>query len=194
MQRATTKQSVYDLLEHIKKRPGMYLRSPTLGSLHDFLTGFSVGRHFGACYEDGEPPFGDFSAWFCIHLDAPCAGAGGWYGAIRDESGDDKQGFDRFFEYLATYRQRLAVLEYNFALTPAQRKLYAATQRSPAPDRLRLTRYKGERCLFLHARGRGRHDWYMHGGFDSLAYSRRSLAKTFGITDAQWQRARKDTG
>jgi len=187
------KQTIYDLLECIRKRPGFYLRSPTLRSLYDFLTGFSVGQNFAADAQNGERPFGDFKAWFSIHLDAPCAGAGGWYGAISDESGDGKKGFDRFFEYLTIYRQRVSLMQYHFRLTPGQRRLYVNAQRAPAPDQLRLTRYQGERCLFLHARGRGRQSWYMHGGFDSVAYARRSLTKTFGITDAQWRRAKRQS-
>ena len=187
----TRKQSIYDLLGHIQKRPAMYLRRPTLDSLSDFLTGFSVGRNFGLHSNNKEPSFDDFSAWFCIHLQAPCAGPGGWYGAITDESRDEKEAFDRFFQYLAAYRRRVPLLEYHFTLSPAQRKLYAAAQRSSAPRQLRLTRYKGECCLFLHARMPGRPGWYMHSGFNSLPYSRQSLAKTFGITDAQWRQARK---
>jgi hypothetical protein len=172
----------------------MYLLSPTLKSLRDFLVGFSVGRHFSADFRKDGRPFDDFSAWFSLHRRAPCAGAGGWYGAIMDESSDDQQAFERFFDYLATYRQAMPVLEYHFRLTPRQQRPYSIAQRSRAPHRLRLTRHRGERCLFLHARLRGVPGWYMHTGFESIPQSRRWLAKVFGITDKQWEVARNDEG
>jgi hypothetical protein len=191
MQRSSKpKIDIYELLENIRKRPGMYLSTPTLSSLRDFLTGLSVGQHYRLDDTKGESSFSDFSAWFDHHHRAPAAGTGGWYRAISYESPDEKQAFVRFFEYLATYRQRSPILRYHFTLLPSQRKLYAAAKRSVAPTHLRLTRYKGERCLFLHARQRGRHGWYVHTGYNSLAQSRRWLSEAFGITESQWRMAR----
>jgi len=195
MRRASkAKPGIYGLLEAIRKRPGLYLRNPTLGSLNDFLTGFSVGQSFSPRAQDGCFPGSDFSSWFCWHHRAPGAGAGGWYSVIMDESSDERQAFERFFEYLAAYRRRVPALQYHFTLRPAQRKRYATSERSKAPKRLRLTRYKGERCLFLHAwwRDRDHLGWCMHTGFKSIGQSRRWLAKVFGITDAQWRKASKD--
>jgi len=190
MQLKTKKaQTIYDLLEQIQKRPGFYLGSRTLSSLRDFLSGFSVGQQFTEHAQDGEPPFTDFSAWFCIHHRAPRAGAGGWYGAIMDELLDDKKAFDRFFEHLATYRQRALELQWKIPLTPAQRRLYSTAQRSPAPHHLHLARYRGERCLFLYARGHRKRSWYLHTGFESLTQSHRWLEKVFGVTKAQWKKA-----
>ena len=195
MRRASkAKLSIYGLLEAIRKRPGMYLRNPTLGSLQDFLMGFSVGQSFSLRAQDGCFPHSDFSAWFCMHHRASIAGTGGWSGAIMDESSDERQAFTRFFEYLAAYRRRVPALQYHFALRPAQRKLYATSEGSRAPKRVRLTRYKGERCLFLHAwwRDRGHLSWCMHTGFKSIGQSRRWLAKVCGITEAQWKKASND--
>lgn len=187
------KQTIYDLLEHIQKRPGLYLGSRTLSSLRDFLAGFSVGQHFTEYAQDGDPPFGDFSAWFCIHHRAPRAGAGGWYGAIMDQLLDDKQAFDRFFEHLTDYRQRVPDFQWRIALTAAQRRLYLSAHHSPAPDRLRLVRYRGERCIFLYARRPRQRSWYLHTGFESVAQSRRWLGKVFGVTDAQWKKATNES-
>jgi hypothetical protein len=185
--------SIYDLLDWIKNHPGLYLRCPTLGCLHDFLDGVSVGQHFGAP-ADGEPRFADFSAWFCHHHKAPGAAAGGWYCAIMGESSDERSAFDRFFQYLEAYRHRRLVLQYQFTLTQRQRELYRTAQASPAPHSLLLRKYKGERCLFLHAKPLGK-DWYLHAaGFGSLAGARRYLAKVFGITGVQWRRAKNRVG
>jgi hypothetical protein len=174
----------------------MYLTSPSLNSLYDFLVGVSVGRHFRAVVRKGERPFGDFSAWFWIHRDAPESKA--WYSSIMHESKDDLEAFERFFDYLAVYRQAVPVLEYHFRLTPRQQRVYCTAQRSwaphltcRAPHHLRLTRYKGERGLLLHKRLRGVSGWNICTVFKSIPQSRRWLAKVYGITRRQWEIARK---
>lgn len=179
------KLTIYDCLPSIEAKTGFYLSSRTLSSLKDFLCGFSVGQSYAGSMQCEEPPLGELSAWFWLHHRAPRARAGGWYAAIMDESLNDKLAFDRFFEYLAIYRQRTPESRWHFMLTPAQRKDYTATQKSPSPHRLRLTRYKGEKCWFLHARRHGIGGWYLHTGYISLNQARRHLTKVFGFTMAQ---------
>jgi hypothetical protein len=186
------KQTIYELLGRIQTRPGMYLSSRTLSSLHDFLNGYSVGLNSVYDERENEPSFGDFSAWFCYHHRNLRAGSGGWYGAIMDELLNDKQAFDRFFEYIATYHQRTPEYQRHLTLTSAQRKHYSMSQGSVAPERLRLTRYKGERCVFLHALSRQPRAWYLHTVFESTAEPRRWFKYVFRITDAQWMKAMSD--
>lgn len=185
-------QAVYTLLENIKKHAGFYLSSVTLVCLSDFLNGFKVGQNSDRYEIDGEPPFNDFAAWFCIHHNAPGAAAGGWRLAIEDQSTDEKQAFSLFFEYLAAYRKRRPALQYYFTLSAAQRKICAKSERTPVPDRLCLTRYKGEHCVFFHVGRSGQRGWSMHGGFKSLTSARWHLRKWFGVTDTQWRKAKKD--
>jgi hypothetical protein len=185
------KGSIYDLLESIKDHPGLYLRSRTLDSLSDFLTGFSVGQCGAFQMEDGDRSFGDFSAWFCHHHRAAGAGAGGWYVALKDRSADDKKAFDSFFTHLTDFRRRTLEYEHHFKLTPAQRHHYAAKQGSPAPDKLRLSHYRRERCLFLHAQGRGQRGWYLHTVFKSISMPYPYLSMVFGIKPAEWDSVAK---
>jgi len=186
--KTTTKKSIYVLLDRIKKRPGFYLTSPTLDSLQNFLLGLSLGQHF--CHTSGntEPSFGEFSAWFLFHHKVPTAGAGGWRSALKSQSSNEREAFDRFFEQIEAYRQRTPAVQYDFKPTSAQRQLYATNSRNVQLGRLRLTRYKGERCLFLHALQPGRDDWFLHTGFTSLAQARPFLARVFGIMPAQWKK------
>jgi hypothetical protein len=193
MKTAKFEPCIYDVLEAIRKRSGFYISSPSLTSLKDFLAGLSVGRQFPPHATETDPSFGDFSSWFCLHLKAPASAAGGWYGAIKDECGDEAKAFQRFFEYLDSFRRRRPVLRYEVTLTPGQRRALVKREGPGSPKRLRLTRYKGDKCLFLHVqwpKGNWSRGWCMYAGFASLAKARPWLLERFGVTSAQWKRSR----
>lgn len=169
----------------------MYVGARTLTALQIFLHGVSFGQVWAGRLRDGEPPFSEFSEWFKVHLSLTCAGSGGWYSAIKDLCPDDKEAFDRFFDYLELYRQRKSEFQRYFTLTSSQRKMYSATHREPSPDLLRLTRYQGERCQFLHARKKPHQGWYLHTTFRSAVGMRPWFERVFGITSTQWNRVMK---
>jgi hypothetical protein len=191
MKRVAVNKTIYDLLDHIRKRPGMYFHHSTLGALQNFLTGFSIGRSFSRGGRSEEPPFDNLSTWLGVHHNLRCAGAGGWYGAILDECGEGEKVFERFFDYLDAYRKREIELTYRFRLTAKQGRDAAVRNGGPPVVELRLTRCKGERCLFLHAHPRRQKRWYLACYFRSLATSRLYLKKVYGVTEAQWNRAIK---
>lgn len=183
-------ESIYDLLDNIERKPGTWIGTASLRSLRDFLNGFSVGQMLSALKDKEWPLFADFSAWFCGHHNSPCAGSGGWYGAITNESPDDAKAFILFFDYLSAYRRRVAVLDYRFSLTPAQQQRLAQTKGMSVPKQLRLTRCKGERCLFLHARpSKFSQGWYLQSILKSIPLARKYLGQVFAITGAQWKKA-----
>lgn len=104
-------ETIYELLEHIRRRPGMYLQGVSLESLRNFLAGYSVGvrRDFAP----GE-----------LHLDMPGAASHGWFGAIHLEEPDGLKAFERFFTYLDDYRARRLAAAIEIQLTAAQRRRY----------------------------------------------------------------------
>ncbi|MEY2427953.1 MAG: hypothetical protein QOJ40_838 [Verrucomicrobiota bacterium] len=184
-----TKATVYGLLDRVREDPRAYLRGRSLDSLADFLRGFSIAQHGRTCGHyttQGEPPFHDFTVWFELHHHQPSAG---WYPAIMTESRTTKGAYNRFFNHLTAYRSRVLKFRCSFAISPVQRKHYVATLRSPAPKHLRLSRYAGERCIFVHACWQLRHGWQYHTGFRSMKQCKRWLARVYAFTPSQWERA-----
>jgi hypothetical protein len=183
-----SKATLYDLLARVHRHPRQYLQRRTLTSLDDFLLGFCIARH-GAAYghysTQDEPPFDDFAVWFPLHYGSP---APGYSSVIKPESHNTGAAFDRFFKYLTAFRARKLKFRRTFAVSAAQRKHCSAVLNMPASKKLRLSRYEGERCVFVHACWKIRHGWQHHAGFKSMAQCRGWLAKAYGVTPSQWRR------
>lgn len=183
-----SKATLYGLLDRIRRNPHDFLRRRTFTSLGDFLQGFSIAQHgvvYGHYGTENEPLFDDFGLWFHLHHGCPTAG---WFPEIMTQSRNTRDAFDRFFEYLTAYRDRSLGFRHSFALSAAQRKHYSALWRARAPKKLRISRYRGERCVFLHGCWDIHHGWQNHAGFKSMDQCRRWLAKVYGITPSLWKR------
>jgi hypothetical protein len=61
-------ESVYELLEAIRLRPGMYIGEPSISRLHSFLTGYTCGLgRVGFALRDGAD-FQRFHDWVALRL------------------------------------------------------------------------------------------------------------------------------
>lgn len=105
---------VYELLDKIRRRPGMYIgyHSPT--HLHSFLSGFLMGT--GSALKTSETPhFNEFQDWVAGKFNY-YESTSGWAYMIEDQREDKEEALHLFFELLDEFRgivhETLKVVEY----------------------------------------------------------------------------------
>lgn len=100
---------MYDFLEQVRLRPGMWL--PPRGSLHhleSMLGGYQIA--LGVHSIDEPFPFwgdGPFSQWLCQHFGRPSSL--NWATQIEQETSDGSTPVEEFFRLLDDYRRHAAV-------------------------------------------------------------------------------------
>ena len=80
-------KTIYEFLEEIKQRPGMYLRDSNITTLHDFLNGYFFALDENKIAHQELPDFHDFSDWVARYH-SYYEGTAGWAHIIllRDRS------------------------------------------------------------------------------------------------------------
>ncbi|MGB3767118.1 MAG: hypothetical protein WA947_11220 [Phormidesmis sp.] len=98
--------TVFDLLERIQEKPGMYLGYPSVQSLFMFLNGYEFGRgEVGIELTADEEAFYDkFQPWLQRRLGIRSVSS--WDKLIMLSCHDEKTGFERFFKLLSEFRQQ----------------------------------------------------------------------------------------
>jgi hypothetical protein len=100
-------ESIYDVLEHIRKRPGMYIVEPSIYRLHSFIVGYTCGLgRVGFMPRDGIG-FHRFHDWVAHRLGF-AESTSGWVNMIRDKSTSDAEAFQRFFTLLDEFKKESA--------------------------------------------------------------------------------------
>ena len=88
---------LYDLLERIKKRPGMYLGKPSITRLNMLLTGYSMARiELDLPPTKQEEEFGGFQDW--IEERYKITSTHGWDSIILFYSADERDALSNFFQ------------------------------------------------------------------------------------------------
>jgi len=97
-------ESIYDLLEHVRKRPGMSIAEPSIYRLQCFLVGYTAGLgRVGFALRDHEE-FCGFHDWVARRLGF-VGSASGWANMIRDKSASDEEAFKQFYSLLEEFRK-----------------------------------------------------------------------------------------
>jgi hypothetical protein len=97
--------NLYDLLQKIQAKPGMYIGSPNINDLLMFLCGY---QH--ACEEMGLPEteqeieFAQFQPWLQARFGVNTSAS--WARIILLYSSDEADAFNNFFELLAEFRNQ----------------------------------------------------------------------------------------
>ncbi|WP_017303312.1 hypothetical protein [Spirulina subsalsa] len=92
-----TEEYLYDLLERIKKRPGMYLGRVSLIRLKMLLLGYSMSREeLGLELTQQEKQFSQFQNW--IQEKYNVNSSEGWENIILSQVNDERLAFELFFE------------------------------------------------------------------------------------------------
>jgi len=97
-------ESIYDMLDAIRKKPGLYVATPSINRLAAFLGGYTGGLgRVGFALRD-EADFYRFHGWVARRLGFG-ESTSGWCNMIRDRSTSEEDAFYRFFALLDEFRK-----------------------------------------------------------------------------------------
>jgi hypothetical protein len=102
-----TEESIYDLLETIRKRPGMYICKPSLQGLRDFLGGYTAGLGRVRLVLRDTTDFHRFHDWVAHRLGF-YESTSGWCNMIRDKSANEEEAFRKFYVLLDEFKKESA--------------------------------------------------------------------------------------
>src|SRR5262245_15377378 len=97
-------ESIYDVLDAIRKRHGMYVGEPSINRLHAFLVGYTarLGRVRFALRDQDD--FHGFYDWVGGRLGFRNS-TSRWHNMIRSKSTSEADAFKRFFVLLDEFRK-----------------------------------------------------------------------------------------
>ncbi len=97
-------KTIYDVLRFIERRPGFYLRQPTLEHVSYFMSYSLSPFHYK--FVDGDPSFGSFPAWVDRRYRKFQGGGHSWDQVLlRAADGDEQKAFKLFFKELRAFRR-----------------------------------------------------------------------------------------
>lgn len=104
--------TLFDLLERIKKKPGMYLGYPSVSALFMLLQGYELARSELSVEltEKEEQFYSEFQPWLQQKLGVRSVTS--WSKLIMLSCHDEKTGFEQFFELLEEFQQQQAQAEH----------------------------------------------------------------------------------
>jgi hypothetical protein len=102
---------VYEILEKIKAKPGMYLGRASVSDLFMFLVGYQCFRSELEIEmtEEEDDFYGEFQPWLQKKLSITTVSS--WAKMIMLYCHDEKAGFEKFFSLLDEFKQRDKSLE-----------------------------------------------------------------------------------
>ncbi len=96
---------LYQLLERIKKRPGMYLGKKSITHLRILLIGYDLARSdLGLPKTEQEQEFNGFQDWIQQKFNDESTQS--WASIILFNSEDESKALDRFFELLEEFQNQ----------------------------------------------------------------------------------------
>jgi len=97
---------VFDILEKIRTKPGMYIGRPSVRDLFMFLVGYECARgELGIePTQEDDDFYGEFQPWLQQKLGITTVSS--WAKMIMLSCKDEKAGFDYFFNLLDEFKQR----------------------------------------------------------------------------------------
>lgn len=94
---------LYDMLQNIKQRPGMYLGKCSITRLNMLLAGYAMARaELGLPVTEQEKEFGGFQDW--IQERYKMTSSHGWDSIILFYSADEREALNKFFELFEKFR------------------------------------------------------------------------------------------
>ena len=93
----------YEMMESIKKRPGMYLGKCSISNLRSFLDGYMLARRYlGLPITEQETEFDKFKEWIAEIFDIKSYY--GWNDIILLNSVDERDALNKFFDLFERFR------------------------------------------------------------------------------------------
>ena len=139
-------KTIYELLEAVHKRPGLYLGGRSFHMLQGFISGIAY-----ADLDPGGPSFWEYNRWITARIDGISLNLP--WDWIEEMFGND-QAFSLFFAYLEEYRQcRLVTLKLTGNTEPDPKFRVVNTEgkqlKPPKPDQLCIGQYAPSDVYFL---------------------------------------------
>ena len=101
-------RTIYDVLEVVRVRPGMWIGNPSVTSLQVFLSGFRAGIDAAhASLEIETPPFREFHEWIASRLGMRMNGKG-WATMLREAHRSEVAALEQFWLELDAFRSASA--------------------------------------------------------------------------------------
>lgn len=95
---------LYNLIDRVKQRPGMYLGKTSITRFRMFLMGYSMARReMGLSLTEQEKEFGKFQGW--VQKRFNITSTQGWDSIILFYSEDEKDALNTFFELFQEFLQ-----------------------------------------------------------------------------------------
>lgn len=97
---------LFEILEKIRSKPGMYLGQPSVSNLFMFLVGYECARNEWGIEltEDEDDFYGEFQPWLQKKLGIITVSS--WAKMIMLYCHDEKTGFEQFFKFFDEFKQR----------------------------------------------------------------------------------------
>jgi hypothetical protein len=113
--------NIYDLLDRLRERPGLYLGVKSISRLRAFLDGYNTAFiDEGLSLSMGDPSFARFDEWVAQQYQQPDSVAG-WNDLILWEVDDEEIAVDTFYKLLDKFRAEES--EEKFQLAEAQQHI-----------------------------------------------------------------------
>jgi hypothetical protein len=96
-----------DIFERFRRRPAMFTGENTINSIRCYLDGYHFAMEWHGLSPVGDPLLvpGEFHDWVAYRLHF-YESTSGWCNMIRDRTGTEQEGIDKFFELLAEFKVR----------------------------------------------------------------------------------------
>jgi hypothetical protein len=94
--------NLYEMLDKIEVRPGMYFIRPGFSSLEAFIHGYDLALMFNRVDEREDPPFVHFNSFVIAALGAKADAS--WQAAIMAAAPDDDAALALFFRLFRQFR------------------------------------------------------------------------------------------
>jgi hypothetical protein len=91
-----SEESIYDILNAIRKKPGIYIATPSINRLDAFIVGYTAGLGRAGVGLRDKDHFHRFHDWIAQRLGFG-GSASGWCNMIRERSTSEADAFDRFY-------------------------------------------------------------------------------------------------
>ena len=95
---------IYDILDEIHRRPGLFLLRPNLELLYSFISAIKLTSYSDNINFKNIEKLDEFNKFVHKKLELKQHNSMSWFGAISYEFGVETIGFNKFFEFLNEFR------------------------------------------------------------------------------------------
>lgn len=143
--------NVFQWPDHVRLRPGMFVRDGSLKDLQTLLAGYNTALDTHGI-DEGVPHMGHFSEWLQHHTDWPLAL--GWAIAIGRNPVDGEPALDTFFRLTDEYRKLRPIVLRSATLGPqhaatGRHIVIGMNSRQPTPLAIDIIQYQPEPLHYL---------------------------------------------